>query len=82
MTHQRSGPAAHRMRRRVLVQFVKFGIVGISNTLLTFIVYTILLKGFGVWYLAGLGDRLHRAARRTGSCSTADGRSASTSATR
>jgi len=36
----------------VLVQFVKFGIVGVSNTALTFIVYTILLKGFGVWYLA------------------------------
>jgi putative flippase GtrA len=36
----------------VLVQFVKFGIVGISNTLITFVVYTILLKVFGVWYLA------------------------------
>ena len=36
----------------VIVQFVKFGIVGISNTLITFIVYTILLKVFGVWYIA------------------------------
>jgi putative flippase GtrA len=35
----------------ILIQFVKFGIVGISNTLLTFAVYTVLLKGFGVWYL-------------------------------
>jgi putative flippase GtrA len=34
------------------VQFVKFGIVGVSNTLLTFLVYTILLKVFGVWYIA------------------------------
>jgi len=46
-----AGPLA-RLRSPVLVQFVKFGIVGVSNTLLTFIVYTVLLKGFGVWYLA------------------------------
>ena len=46
-----AGPLA-RLRSPVLVQFVKFGIVGVSNTLLTFIVYTVLLKVFGVWYLA------------------------------
>lgn len=34
------------------MQFVKFGIVGVSNTLLSFGIYTLLLKGFGVWYLA------------------------------
>jgi putative flippase GtrA len=47
----RPGPA-HRLGAPALVQFVKFGIVGMSNTLLTFIVYTLLLKVFGVWYLA------------------------------
>jgi putative flippase GtrA len=41
----------HR-RAALLLQFAKFGIVGISNTLLTFVVYTLLLKVFGVWYLA------------------------------
>jgi putative flippase GtrA len=38
--------------RRLVVQFAKFAIVGVSNTLITFAVYTLLLKGFGVWYLA------------------------------
>ncbi len=45
------GPLA-RLNAPLVVQFVKFGIVGVSNTLLTFLVYTVLLKVFGVWYLA------------------------------
>jgi putative flippase GtrA len=44
--------AAGRPRAPVVVQFVKFGIVGVSNTLITFAVYTLLLKVFSVWYLA------------------------------
>jgi len=39
-------------RAHVGVQFVKFGIVGVSNTLLTLAVYTVLLRVLGVWYLA------------------------------
>ncbi len=34
------------------MQFFKFGTVGVSNTLITLAVYTLLLKVFGVWYLA------------------------------
>lgn len=45
------GPLA-RLSTPMLVQFVKFGIVGVSNTLLAFAIYTVLLKVFGVWYLA------------------------------
>jgi putative flippase GtrA len=36
----------------MVAQFVKFGIVGVSNTALTFVIYTVLVKGFDVWYLA------------------------------
>ncbi len=39
------------LRAPLLLQFVKFGVVGVSNTLLTFAVYTFLLKVFGLWYL-------------------------------
>jgi putative flippase GtrA len=39
----------------LVLQFVKFGIVGVSNTLIFFAVYTLLLKVFGVWYVAASG---------------------------
>jgi putative flippase GtrA len=61
MTSQRTAPQkppaslpgqGRRSSSHLVVQFVKFGIVGVSNTLLTFIVYTFLLKVLGVWYLA------------------------------
>lgn len=44
--------AARRLSAPVVIQFVKFGIVGVSNTALAFAIYTTLLKVFGVWYLA------------------------------
>jgi putative flippase GtrA len=43
------------LKLKLVVQFLKFGIVGVSNTLLAFAVYTILLKVFGVWYVAASG---------------------------
>ena len=43
------------LRMPVLEQFIKFGLVGVVNTLLTFIVFTILTKGFSVWYVAASG---------------------------
>jgi putative flippase GtrA len=50
--HTSVARARRRVSAPVLVQFVKFGIVGVSNTALTLVVYTVLLKVFGVWYLA------------------------------
>jgi putative flippase GtrA len=44
--------AIDRLRAPVVVQFVKFGLVGVTNTTLFFAIYTLLLKEFGVWYLA------------------------------
>src|SRR6478735_3649705 len=44
--------AAPASRTHVALQFLMFGTVGISNTLITFAVYTVLLKVFGVQYLA------------------------------
>lgn len=53
---RRVGDRAARVLSMPLVgQFVKFGIVGVSNTLIFFLVYTLLLKVFGVWYLAASG---------------------------
>ena len=40
------------LRMPIVEQFLKFGIVGVSNTLLTFVVFTILVKVFGLWYVA------------------------------
>jgi putative flippase GtrA len=43
------------LRMPLFLQFLKFGIVGVSNTLIFFAVYTLLLKAFGVWYVAASG---------------------------
>ena|SRR6478672_7873608 len=47
--------AARMLRMPLLLQFLKFGVVGVSNTLIFFAVYTLLLKVFGVWYVAASG---------------------------
>ena len=47
--------AARILRMPLVLQFVKFGVVGVSNTLIFFAVYTLLLKVFGVWYVAASG---------------------------
>jgi putative flippase GtrA len=44
-----------RLEMATVAQFVKFGIVGVSNTVLSFAVYALLLKVFGVWYVAASG---------------------------
>lgn len=43
---------ARVLRTPLLVQFVKFGLVGVSNTLITLLVYTLLWNLLGVWYVA------------------------------
>ncbi len=53
---RRVGDGASRILRMPLIlQFVKFGIVGVSNTLISFALYTLLVKAFGVWYVAASG---------------------------
>jgi putative flippase GtrA len=44
--------ALGRLNAATVAQFVKFGIVGVSNTVLSFAVYALLLKVFGLWYVA------------------------------
>ncbi len=46
--------AARILRMPLILQFLKFGIVGVSNTLISFAVYFLLLQA-GVWYLAASG---------------------------
>lgn len=43
---------AQVLRTPLLVQFAKFGLVGVSNTLITLLVYTLLLQVLGLWYVA------------------------------
>ncbi|HEY7892546.1 MAG TPA: GtrA family protein [Solirubrobacteraceae bacterium] len=50
-----SHPSGESLSLGVVLQFLKFGIVGISNTLLFFAVYFLLLKVFVIWYVAASG---------------------------
>jgi putative flippase GtrA len=43
---------ARVLRAPLLAQFVKFGLVGVSNTLIALLVYTVLWNVLGVWYVA------------------------------
>ncbi len=43
--------AAQHPRAPLIGQFMKFGIVGVSNTVLAFVIYTVLFKIFDVNYL-------------------------------
>lgn len=43
---------ARVLRTPLLVQFAKFGLVGVSNTLITLLVYALLWNVLGVWYVA------------------------------
>ncbi len=47
--------AARILSMPLILQFVKFGIVGVSNTVISFAVYILILKAFGVWYVAASG---------------------------
>ena len=38
----------------MLRQFIKYGIVGASNTVLTFVIYTVLVEALGVQYVIAL----------------------------
>jgi putative flippase GtrA len=40
-----------KLNAALIAQFVKFGVVGVSNTLLSLAVYAVLVNGFGMWYL-------------------------------
>ena len=55
--HGSAAPRGSAVAQRLplIVQFLKFGVVGISNTLLAFAIYTLLIKVFGVWYVAASG---------------------------
>jgi putative flippase GtrA len=46
-----------RLRRHLplATQFVKFGLVGVSNTVIAYVVFIVLEEAFGVWYIAASG---------------------------
>jgi len=47
--------AQFQRHRPLVAQFAKFGLVGVSNTVITYAVFTVLEEVFGVWYIAASG---------------------------
>ncbi len=50
-----SSPSGLTRHRPIVEQFAKFGVVGISNTLIAYGLFTLLEEVFGVWYIAASG---------------------------
>lgn len=46
-----TGDLSREQLAALAAQFMRFALVGVSNTVLTLVIYTLLVKGLAVWYL-------------------------------